>query len=64
MKVGDLVRRRASPQRDRGELCLIVDTVIQTSGSYAGCKKYVVVSASGDKSLRWLGELEVVNESR
>ena len=64
MKVGDLVRRRASPQRDRGELCLIVDTVTQTSASSAGCKKYVVVSASGDKSLRWLGELEVLNEAR
>jgi hypothetical protein len=64
MQVGDLVRRRASPQRDRGELCLIVDTVTQTSASSAGCKKYVVVSASGDKSLRWLGELEVLNEAR
>jgi hypothetical protein len=63
-KVGDLVHARGGPQRDRLNLCLIVDTVIQTSGSYAGCKKYVVMSASGDKSLRWLGELKVVNESR
>jgi len=64
MQVGDLVRRRASPQRDRGELCLIVDTVIQTSASSAGCKKYVVVSASGDQAVRWFSELEVISESR
>jgi hypothetical protein len=63
MQVGDLVRRRASPQRDRGELCLIVDTVTQTSASSAGCKKYVVVSASGDQAVCWISELEVINAS-
>jgi len=64
MKVGDLVRRRASPQRDRGELCLIVDTVVQISSASRGCKKYVVVSASGGQNVCWISELEVVNESR
>jgi hypothetical protein len=64
MTVGDLVRRSTGPRQHDSELCLIVDTVTQTSASSAGCKKYVVVSASGDKSLRWLGELEVVNECR
>ena len=64
MTVGDLVRRSTGPRQHDSELCLIVDTVTQTSASSAGCKKYVVVSASGDKSLRWLGELEVLNEAR
>ena len=63
MQIGDLVRRRASPQRDRGELCLIVDTVTQTSASSAGCKKYVVVSASGGQAVCWISELEVINAS-
>jgi hypothetical protein len=63
MQVGDLVRR-STGSSGQSELCMIVDTVTQTSASSAGCKKYVVLSPSGDKSLRWLGELEVIDESR
>ena len=64
MKVGDLVRRRVGRQRDLGVLCLIVDTVTQTSSASRGCKKYVVVSASGGQAVCWISELEIVNESR
>ena len=64
MKVGDLVRRSTGPRQHDSELCLIVDTVTQTSASSAGCKKYVVVSASGGQNVCWISELEVVNESR
>jgi len=64
MTVGDLVRRSTGPRQHDSELCLIVDTVTQTSASSAGCKKYVVVSASGDQAVRWFSELEVISESR
>jgi hypothetical protein len=66
MQVGDLVRRSTGARAfcSAWEVCIVVDTVTQTSASSAGCKKYVVLSPSGDKSLRWLGELEVINENR
>ena len=64
MQIGDLVKRCAGRYGDNIELCLIVDIVTQTSASSAGCKKYTVVTASGNQTSCWISELEVVNESR
>jgi hypothetical protein len=66
VKVGDLVSLKNSAFNILdGQLCLIVDIVTHTETyKSSGCKKYVVLTATGRHYQCWQGDLAVINASR
>lgn len=59
MSVGDLVEYWPH-HRGIKRVCLIIDIIIETTAASAGCKRYVVLTDTGEEELCWKGSLGVV----
>jgi len=66
VKVGDLATLRSKMYDSRaGEVCLIIDIVAHNETyTSTGCKKYIVLRATGSKYQCLKGDLDSVEETQ
>jgi hypothetical protein len=65
MSVGDLVVYRASGAGSKERWCLIIDVITEMSQySASGCKRYMILTDTGEQKLCWKNNLGMISESR